>query len=403
MALFRYRVFLKDGEVIEGIIDAANEREAVEILLERGYSMINLRVVRERIKKIRTTLKLFKKIKSKELVIFARQLSVMATATVPIVQALRILVQQSKNLYLKKVISDIADEVDGGAKLSQAMSRYPQVFNHFFISMVKSGETSGKIDEVMNYLADELEKDYDLISRIKGAMIYPVFIVCGLFVVGVIMMIFVIPKLTEMLIASGATLPLTTRMLIFVSDILKNYWWLLAIIIFALYLTFRFLSRVPSGRKQIDLAKVHLPIFGRLFREIYIVRFSRSLSTLLTGGVPLTTALQVSKEVVGNAAFMELIDYTIREVEDGNPIASVFVNSKIVPQIVSQMMNIGEQTGRLDEVLLKIADFYQREVNNIVQNLASLIEPIVMLVIGLAVGVMVSAILLPMYQLANTF
>jgi len=283
------------------------------------------------------------------------------------------------------------------------MSKYPDIFNHFFVSMVKSGETSGKIDEVMNYLADEMEKDYDLVSRIKGAMIYPAFIIFGLIVVGALMMIFVVPKLTEMLLQSGAQLPLTTRMLIAVSNFMVNYWWVLVLVILLAPFFLKTFSRTKSGKRNLDLAKIYFPIFGKLFQRIYIVRFCRSLGTLMTGGVPLTVGLRVSKEVVGNVAFEELIDQTIAEVEDGNPIASVFSRSKFVPMIVSQMLNIGERTGRLDSILEKVASFYQREINNTVQNLASLIEPVVMLVIGLGVGVMVSAIIMPMYQLANTF
>ena len=403
MALFRYRIFSKEGEVSEGYIDAATELEAAEILRERGFSIIHFRPIKEKLKKFKATFRFFKKVKIKELVIFTRQLSVMTAATLPLVQALRILVQQNRNPYFRTVINDLADEVDGGSKLSVAMSKHPQVFNHFFVSMVRSGETSGKIDEIMGYLADELEKDYDLISRIKGAMIYPAFIVCGLIAVGIIMMIFVIPKLTEMLTASGATLPLTTRILIATSNIMKNYWWLLLVVSLGLIIIYKLFQKVHLGRRNLDLMKIYIPIFGKLFKEICIVRFSRSLSTLLTGGVPLTVALQVTREVVGNAVFEDLIDLTISEVEDGNPIATAFNKSPIIPLIVGQMMNIGEQSGRLDDVLMRIANFYQREINNIVQNLASLIEPVVMLVLGLGVGLMVSAVIIPMYQLSTTF
>lgn len=403
MSLFRYKVFSDDGGVISGYIEAASDQEAAEVLRERGFSIIYLNLIEEKIKKFKEKLKFASSVKLKEVVIFARQLSVMTSATLPLVQALKILATQNRNPTFKKIITDLSEEVDGGTKLSLAMSRYPDVFNHFFISLVKSGETSGKIDEVMSYLADELEKDYDLISRIKGAMIYPVFIVCGLIAVGTLMMIFVIPKLTAILTESGAPLPFTTRLLIGASNFMKGYWWAILLMAIIGFIVSRASNKSESGRRQIDLFKIHMPFFGKLFQQIYIVRFCRSLSTLLVGGVPLTVGLRVSKEVVGNAVFEDLVDLTIKEVEDGNPIASVFSKSQIVPVIVSQMMNIGEQTGRLDDVLLKIADFYQREVNNMVQNLASLIEPAIMLVIGLGVGLMVSAIILPMYQLSNTF
>jgi type IV pilus assembly protein PilC len=260
MSLFRYRVFSDAGEVNEGFIEAGNEQEAASIMREKGFSIIFLRLAKTKgSNKVKETLSFFKKVKNKELVVFARQLSVMTSATLPIVQALGILGQQSNNTYFKKVIMDITDEVDGGSKLSLAMSRYPDIFNHFFISMVKSGETSGKIDEVMEYLADELEKDYDLVSRIKGAMIYPVFIVFGLVSVGILMMIFVIPKLTEILLQSGAKLPLTTRLLINTSNLFRNEWWLF----------FFFSVFFPSCR----------PAKGRLIISGLMSRFSAMFSS----------------------------------------------------------------------------------------------------------------------------
>jgi len=327
----------------------------------------------------------------------------MISATLPIVQALKILIKQTDNAYFKTVISEIADEVDGGQKFSIALGKHRKVFSNFYVSMIKSGETSGKLDEVLQYLADQLEKDYDLRSKIKGAMIYPVFIISGLLVVGVIMMIFVIPKLTEMLTASGQELPIATRILIGTSSAMRNYWWLMLIIIIALIVGFRYLLKTKGGRKAWDLFLIKLPVFGKLFQRIYLVRFTRSLATLVIGGVPLTTGLKIVNEVVGNTAYQAVIEETIKTVEDGESVAKVMLDSPIVPNLVSQMMSVGEKTGRLDEVLSKVAEFYSREIENIVANLTSLIEPFIMVMIGVAVGGMVAAIILPMYNLANQF
>jgi len=327
----------------------------------------------------------------------------MASASVPIVQALKILVSQTNNDKLKVIISEVADEVDGGAKLSQALGRYRKVFTDFYVAMIRSGETSGKLDEVLNYLADQQEKDYDLSSKIKGAMIYPIFILSGLVVVAIVMMVFVVPKLTAIISESGAKLPLATRVLIATSDFMQQFWYILIFVIggglFALYK----LTRQGPGKVIFDRLKLKVPVFGKLWQRIYLVRMTRSLSTLIVGGVPLTTALEVVADVVGNYMYSDLIRRTIKEVEDGNSVATLFLKSPDVPAMVSQMMSVGEQTGRLEQILTKITEFYSREVENLVNNMVSLIEPLIMILMGVGVGLMVAAIILPMYQLASSF
>ena len=402
MAVFHYRAH-KGEEMSDGMVEAPNIEAASEILGDRGLSIIDIEAVPGDGKKLSFNLAIFQKVKPKEIVVFSRQLSVMISATLPIVQALKILIKQTENVYFKSVISEIADEVDGGQKFSIALGKHRKVFSNFYVSMIKSGETSGKLDEVLQYLADQLEKDYDLRSKIKGAMIYPVFIISGLIVVGIVMMIFVIPKLTEMLTASGQELPIATRILIGTSSFMREYWWLIIIIVVALIVGFRFILKTKGGRKFFDVLLIKLPVFGKLFQRIYLVRFTRSLATLVVGGVPLTTGLKIVNEVVGNVAYQEIIEETITTVEDGESVAKVMLESDLVPNLVSQMMSVGEKTGRLDEVLSKVAEFYSREIENIVSNLTSLIEPFIMILIGVAVGGMVAAIILPMYNLANQF
>ena len=402
MAVFHYRAH-KGEEMSDGMVEAPNIEAASEILGDRGLSIIDIEAVPGDGKKLSFNLAIFQKVKPKEIVVFSRQLSVMISATLPIVQALKILIKQTEDVYFKSVISEIADEVDGGQKFSIALGKHRKVFSNFYVSMIKSGETSGKLDEVLQYLADQLEKDYDLRSKIKGAMIYPVFIISGLIVVGIVMMIFVIPKLTEMLTASGQELPIATRILIGTSSFMREYWWLIIIIVVALIVGFRFILKTKGGRKFFDVLLIKLPVFGKLFQRIYLVRFTRSLATLVVGGVPLTTGLKIVNEVVGNVAYQEIIEETITTVEDGESVAKVMLESDLVPNLVSQMMSVGEKTGRLDEVLSKVAEFYSREIENIVSNLTSLIEPFIMILIGVAVGGMVAAIILPMYNLANQF
>ncbi|MDD5071927.1 MAG: type II secretion system F family protein [Patescibacteria group bacterium] len=402
MAIFKFKALNSEGKKVDGLIDAANEKFAAETLQERGLSIISIKKHSEGRRESRF-LSVLDRVKTKDLVIFSRQFSVMISANVALVQALRILIEQTENITLKMIVSEMADEVDGGLRLSDSLAKRPKIFSDFYINVVKSGETSGKLDEVLNYLADEMEKDYDMTSKIRGAMIYPIFVLVGLGVVGVVMMVFVVPKLTGILSETGATLPLVTRILIGTSDFLAAYWWLLAVVLVILAIGLRFYVKTSRGKKQFDFFRLKVPIFGKLFQRIYLVRFTRSMNTLITGGVTITKSLKITSEVVGNEIYKDLIEKTSQAVEAGDSISGVFAESEEIPKMVSQMMAIGEKTGKLDIILARITDFYTREINNVVANLMTLMEPIIMIIMGIAVGIMVAAIILPMYNLASQF
>ncbi|MBI1961431.1 MAG: type II secretion system F family protein [Parcubacteria group bacterium] len=401
MPFFDYLAVNEECEEVVGVVDAVNDEVALGTLTDQGLLVLSLKT-REGKRGFAKEITLFARVKVKDLVVFSRQLAVMVSATLPVVAALRILVNQIESVPLKIVVSEVADAVDGGARLSEALARHPKVFSNFYTSMIRSGETAGKLDEVLNYLADQQEKDYDLVSKTRGAMIYPAFILFGLVAVGFVMMVFVIPKLTEVLAESGAALPFTTQLLISISGFFKSFWWLLLLSAAGLFLGLRYYRKTAAGKKHTDFLILKLPVFGPLiFQKMYLVRFTRSLSTLITGGVSLTEALAITADIVGNEVYREVIRQTIREVEDGNPIATVFKESTVVPNMVTQMLAVGEQTGRLDTVLNKLSDFYSREVDNAVGNLVTLIEPFILMLMGIGVGIMVAAILLPMYNLAT--
>jgi type II secretory pathway component PulF len=400
MSVYKYRARNRDGKIINGAVEAITESEAAELLREKGMYVLSLNQTREGGQKSWNIN--LGKIKHKDVVVFSRQLAVMISATVPIVQSLRILAKQTSNpLFIEKII-DIANDVEGGMKLSASMARAKKTFSNFYISMVKSGETSGRLDEVLEYLADQMEKDYDLVSRIKGAMIYPIFVISGMIVVGFIMMAFVIPKMTKLLTEAGAELPFLTKVLIAVSNFIANNFILIIVAVVVAIVFLRIWTRSKAGKITWDTMKVKFPIFGPLFKKIYIVRFTRSLSTLIKGGVPIATALRITAEVVDNEAYEELIMQTVLEVEGGNSLATVFVKSDLMPTMLPQMMIIGERTGKLDIVLEKLSGFYTREIDNLVNALTSLIEPLILVIMGVGVGVMVAAIMLPIFQLAQT-
>ena len=400
MAVFKYKALDKDGKKKVGLVKAISEDLAAETLRERNFSVIS---IKESGGAKTGGIIILNRISVKDLVVFSRQFAVMISANVSMVQALNILVDQTENIRLKMIISEAADEVDSGSRLSDALAKRPNVFSNFFVSVIKSGETAGKLNEVLDYLANEMEKDYDMMSKIKGAMIYPVFILCSLSIVGIIMMVYVVPKLTDIITETGGDLPIATKILIGASGFITGYWWLLLIILVSSAVGFKFYISKPWGRKQFDFLILRVPIFGRLFQLIYLVRFTRSMNTLISSGITITDSLKIASEVVSNKIYQRLINDTIKEVEDGNSISSIFIKSKEVPKMVSQMMNIGEKTGKIDIIFKRITDFYSREIANIVANLMTIMEPFIMIIMGIAVGIMVAAVILPMYNLASQF
>jgi type IV pilus assembly protein PilC len=402
MPRYNYRSTDSKGTTLTGIIEAANLDLAKDTLKDKGLILIS---IEEAAKKglLEFEIPFFNKVPIKDIVVFSRQFAVLMGSKVPMVQSLKTMVMQTENDRLKKMLADMADEVESGTALSVAMAKYPTAFSGFFVNMIRSGETTGRLEDVMNYMADQMERDYDLMTKIKGAMTYPIFVVIGLVIVGFIMMTFVVPKLTDVMAESGMTLPWTTRLLIAVSGFMRKY--VIQIVVGVIFgiAALQWWIRTPKGKAIWDRIILFIPVFGDLLQHIYIVRFTRSLATLISGGVDIPASLQVCADVVGNEAYRQQIIATRKEVLDGHSIVSVIERDKLMPTMIPQMMSVGESTGRLYEVLEKLTDFYARELQNKVSTLVSAIEPLIMLVMGGAVGVMVAAIIMPMYQMATNF
>lgn len=401
MPIYNYKAKNEKGRTKRGQIVGVNESDALNRLKRLDLDNIDLKDVSDNLET--KLLLLINPIKAKDLAIFSRQFSVMISANVTVVESLKILVDQTTNISLQKMIADIAYEVDSGDFLSDALAKRPKAFSNLFVNIVKSGESSGRLDEVLDYLADEIESNYDMSAKIKGAMIYPVFILTGLVGVGVVLMVYVIPNLTSTLVESGAKLPIATRIVIATSDFLKDYLLFVFLAVVAIAVAIRYWSKTPIGKRSIDIFKLNMPIFGKLFKYIYIIRFTRALSTLTKGGVTITKSLEITSNVISNIIYKEMIEDTLTAVNDGKAIATVMEKSKDIPKMVPQMISVGEKTGKLDEVLDKITDFYGREVSNMLANLSTIIEPLIMVIMGVGVGTMVAAILMPMYNLASQF
>ncbi len=398
---FSYQARTAQGSIQTGVVEAPNKDVAVETL--HRYGLVILEILEEKkgfALSLSGELPFFNKVKNQDLVIFSRQLAVLFDAQVPLVQALRTLSEQSSPA-LKKIIKEVSTDVDSGTSFSQSLEKFPKVFSFFYISVVKAGEVSGRLQEVLNYLADHEERSYDLNKKVKGALTYPIFIVSSLVIVGAVMMIFVIPQLTGVLVESGQELPIITRGIIGLSDFMRNYWWLALLILGGIGVGSWYGLQTKQGKDTWDKIKLHLPIFGGIFRKIYLARFSENLGTLIKGGIPIIQSLTITADVVGNFVFKTIILKAREEVRRGSTINSVFSLEKDIPPIVSQMVMIGEQTGKLDLLLGKIATFFQKDVDNIMENLTSLIQPLLILVLGIAAGVLVAAILLPIYNLSS--
>jgi len=403
MPFFKYQIINKDYDKEVGTLEALDEKQVEQVLGGRGAQIISIKQVWSLEQARLAVMSIFGHVSTIDLVLFFRQFTVLIEANINLSEALKILSDQTEAYVFRHVIGEISKEVDSGDRLSESMGKHPEVFGEFHISVIRSGESSGKLDEALGYLADEEERNYEIVKKLRGAMTYPIIVMAALIIVGVLMMVLVVPKLVNIFNEVGGELPIMTRILIATSNFFVNYWWFLLIALAGLIITLRLYLKLPFGKRQFDFLVLRLPVAGSLIKKLSIVRFARSLSTLLAGGVTITNSLKIAKGIVGNTLFKDLINDTIIEVEKGNSISSVFLNSPTVPVMVPRMMVVGEKTGKLDFVLQKIADFYGSEVQNMLDNLLVLLEPIIMIFMGIAVGVMAAAIILPMYNLTTQF
>ncbi|HKM40666.1 MAG: type II secretion system F family protein [Patescibacteria group bacterium] len=399
MPIFNYKARNKIGRIKRGRAIANNESLAIKALNKRGLEVLWIKDATKSID--HKFIFLFNPIKSVDLVVFSRQFSVMMAAGVPISDALITIVNQTDNLKFRNILSKVAYDVDNGEFLSVALKKHPRTFSNFFTNVVKAGESSGRLDEVLSYLADEIEKDYDLSKSFKNSLIYPLFVIIGLIVVGFVFMFFVLPELTRILAETGGTLPLATRIVIATINFLKTYF-IVILFFIALFVMFsQVFFKTSVGRKSRDLFLLKIPVVGKILQRIYVVRFSRSLALLLKGGVPTHQALAIVLDIIKNEVYKDLIRRTIDNVNEGGSIVDVLETSDMVPKMLPQMMAVGESTARLDHTLVETANFYDKEVLTKLSNLGTILEPIIMIIMGIGVGIMVAAIILPMYNLAG--
>lgn len=401
MNRFNYKAKDKTGRLVTGEVEAANVTEAAKLVRSKGYFVISIR------SKIDSPFALIRKLReritTKDVSTFTRQLSTMINAGLPITEALLILRSQTKG-SMQKIVAQILADVEAGESLSASMGKHPKIFTRTYIALVKSGEVGGVMDTVLLRLADTLEKQQEFKGKVKGALIYPAIIVIGMFIVSLIMMIFVIPRLTSLYEEFDAELPLPTRILIGISDFMIQYWYILfflggiGLYLFGLY------RKTPEGRRKTDELMFKIPIFGDLQHQIILTELTRTMSLMVGAGVPILEALNITSEVVGNTVIAEALKDAARQVEKGFPIAFSFArHPDAFPFLLSQMVAVGEETGKMEEVLTKISHIFEVESDERVKGLTAAIEPLVMVLLGLGVGFLVIAVILPIYNLTSQF
>ncbi|MCK4501267.1 type II secretion system F family protein [Candidatus Babeliales bacterium] len=403
MPIFNYKAKNKEGSDIIGKIEAININVASKILSERGLTVVNLKRKR-RIKFFDKYFgKFFNRIPVKDLLFFLRELSVLISANIPLIQSLHIIEKQIENKMLRGVILEVADDVEGGSKLSDSLGRFPDIFDSFYINIIKSGETSGKLDEVLNYLTEEEEKNYDMMKKIKGAMIYPAFIFTSLIVVGIVMMVFVVPKLTKVFTQSNLELPWTTQLVIKMSSFISGNIYLIICFLIAASLSFLYFRKKKKVQNIISEIFFKIPFVSELYIKIILARFIRTLGTLLSSGINILKALDISAETVGYNKYHKAIKELSKEIGRGVSISNAMRKRQdLFPYMLINMVSVGEKTGNLDSILNELAIFYEEEVDNSIKNLISLIEPLLLLIMGLIVAAIAFSVITPIYQLVGS-
>jgi len=397
---FDYQARTKEGEIRSGQVEASSKEAAIILLQKHGLFLTFLEQTISPFyaKKI----KIFGRLSSKDLVVFSRQLAIMFRSKIPLVESLKTLSVQTSNAELKEKILQISEEVEAGTSFSAALSRFPEVFSTFFIAMVKTGEVSGKLSETLDYLAGHLEREYYLNSKTKGAMIYPGLIMAVVFVVLLIMNYFVIPQMAEVLMTNEGPLPPVTKVVIQGSAFLRKWGFIpILILVLSAFLGYRYYLS-EKGRKFFDKNVLKLPLIGPFIKLTCLTRFAENLSTLIVGGLPISQALGVVANIVDNHSYKEVILKTREKVGGGEPISSVLSQSpELFEPIFIQMVLVGEKTGTLEKTLMDLVAFYQREIDNNINNIISILEPALIVFLGVVVGGLILAILMPMYNMMS--
>ncbi len=390
------------GKKVTSEIQAASEQAAAKRLHEQGLAPLEIKPIgagatSNPIEKFRN------RISAKDKILFSRQLSTLINAGLPLVQSLRSVASQTQNKAFKVIIYQVITDIEAGSALSVALGKYPLVFNRVYVSLIAAGETSGTLDKALIRLADQQEKDAELISKVRGAMVYPIIVLVVMGAVVGFMLVKVMPQVEELYegLGSGAQLPLVTRFLLAISALITNYWYILLILVIVGGFFISRWARTLGGKRYIDKFKMKAPLVGPLFMKMYMARFARTGTTLVASGVPLIQMLEITSDAIDNMHIEKSLHAAIEKVKGGKALSDSITDDPHFLSLVPEMLRIGEQSGAIEEMMNKIADYYEKEVDNQIKTISTVIEPIMMVLLGIFAFIIVAAVLLPVYSLAG--
>ncbi|HAH05497.1 MAG TPA: pilus assembly protein PilC [Elusimicrobia bacterium] len=402
MPVFAYKAKKSDGAVVSGTIDAPQQKGAVEKL--RGQKLTVLEINEEGgglIGKIKAKLGLGKGVDSKDLVIFSRQLSTLVSAGVPIVQGLSILEEQMESPHLRSVVGEVRSDIEAGLSISDGLKKHPEVFPDIYTAMIRAGELGGILDTILERLSGFLEAAEALKAKVKGAMMYPAVLLTVCLGVTVFLLTFVIPTFKTIFASFGRELPYPTQVICNLSDLMRERWYMMIIIPTAAWKGFQYYYKTPAGKRVVDRKALGMPVIGILLKKVAVAKFTRTLGTLIKSGVPIMQGLETVAATAGNVVIEDAILATRESIREGGRLADPLKKSGLFPPMVTQMISVGEETGSLDTMLMKIADFYDTEVDAAVKGLTSMMEPLVVVFMGIIVGAIVIAMFLPMFEMGS--
>jgi len=397
--LFAYEALDQKGAPQNGTIDAVSRDVAITSLQRRGLSITSIEEAER--KSGGLNIALFESVSNKDVVLLSRQISTLFEAQVSALRVFRLLASEAEKPLMQRVLTEVADDLQAGSPISKSLAKHPKVFGDFYVNMVKSGEESGKLDATFLYLADYLDRTYEIVSKARNALIYPAFVISTFVVVMILMMTMVIPRISSILVDSGQDIPVYTKVVIAMSNFFVDYGVLLLILaIVGGFFLVRYAATV-SGKAQFDHLQLATPFIGSLYKKLYLSRISDNLATMLGSGISVVQATEITASVVGNAVYAEILTEVSNTVKGGGSVSSAMSRYPEVPGIMTAMIKVGEETGELGNILKTLARFYQREVTNAVDTLVDLIEPFMIVALGLGVGILLAAVLIPIYNISS--
>ena len=398
--LYNYKAITQTGDKSEGAVDAVNMDVAIAMLQKKGLIISEIKPPEEETS-LFSGFSFFNRVSNKDIVILSRQMATLFQAQVSALRIFRLLGEQSENRTLKIYLNDIADDIQGGNPISKALGRHPDAFSDFYVNMVKAGEESGKLDETFGFLADYLDRTYQVSSKAKNALIYPAFVVLTFIGVMVLMLTIIIPKISLMLKDSGQSIPIYTQIVLGLSYVVIHYGIFIAIaLVIGLFFAWKY-NKTSEGAMYFDKLKLKIPYLGNLYKKLYLSRIADNLHTMILSGIPILRALETTSAVVGSPVYKEILDTTLLEVRSGSSLSLAFSAFPEIPGILVQMVKVGEESGELGNILSTLSKFYQRETTQAVDTMVSLIEPVMIVALGVGVGVLLAAVLMPIYNIAG--